>query len=779
MAERVAVVYLARVPEGIDVFKRFADSYRKHDAGYPHELILLCKGLENRGERAYVEQMFDGIRYRIIATSDEGFDINAYLKVSSGLDHDFVMFCNTHTEILAGDWLKKMVANATAPDVGFVGATASYESIAISQKLFAKILWLTSDKRFPFDRELYDYYAFFLNHNAQKWVRLQKLHRRLREGRIVRELFQQFPDLTKINDGFETHWAVQTSDNGPLAEFRKFPYFPNPHVRSNCFLINRKRLLGLGFKLEPVKIDCNRFESGVVSLSGVLQRQGKKLLLVGADGQSFDVPDWPKSGTFRLGDQQNLLFGDNQTRSYQALSTKEREALRMLSWGDYVDCNVPERMKLGFAFEKNDQLLCGLPPETEIITKIRRKDVFISIVIPTHNRAALAAQAIETVRRDRKHCWELIVFDNCSQEPLKEHVESLRDDRIFFHRSDEFLPVTESWNAAIAKARGDYVMLLGDDDGLTPDFFEEISALVDYFDRPDLIYCSFYQFFHPGVAPWRRSGYVSDLRNAFFFSGRELPFVLNARDKAHAIEGSLRLRRNFAFNMQSLIFNREFLSRLTIEGKVFHTPFPDYYIANIAFGLADRIVAHPRALTIAGVSRQSFGYTLFNNLEEVGAKMLKTDLKQHESFEKCKTYILPGPAYTTNYVVTMQQVRDTLRSSAYPEVDFKRYRRRQIASFIPETSRRLDWLRAPAANQLWRALSPREKLWALRLSYSRKKKAKTFYCRAQKNVKADGFEVPQVIRNVGDYVSTLDLYDALERGAFERDLSPARPLSNP
>ena len=682
------------------------------------------------------------------------------------------MFCNTHTEILAGDWLKKMMAHATAPDVGFVGTTASYESISISQKVISKVLWLTSEQRVPFDPDLYSSYKSYLDLHVKKWVRLRKLRHRWRTGAGFRELFRDPPDLTKVNDGFETHWAAMTSDNGPLAEFRRFPYFPNPHLRSNCFLINRKQLLGLGFKLEPTKIDCNRFESGVVSLSGVLQRQGKKLLLVGADGRGYDVPDWPNSGTFRLGEQQNLLFGDNQTRSFESYSTKERQALQMLTWGDYIDCKVPERLKLGFTFEKNDRLLRGLPPERGIIKNLKQKDVFVSIVIPTHNRAALVAQAIETVRRDRKHRWELIVFDNCSEEPLKEQVESLNDDRIVFHRSDEFLPVTESWNAAIAKTRGEYVMLLGDDDGLTPDFFEELNAVVDYFDRPDLVYCSFYQFFHPGVAPWQRSGYVSDLRNAFFLSGREMPFVLTPRDKAHAIEGSLRLRRNFAFNMQSLIFSREFLSRLTIDGKVFHTPFPDYYIANIAFGLADRIVAHPRPLTIGGVSRQSFGYTLFNNLEEAGAKLLKTDLKEHESFEKCEAYILPGPAYETNYLVTMQQVRDTLRTGTYPEVDFKRYRRRQIASFIPETSRRLDWLRTPAASQLWSSLLLREKLWALRLSYSKKKKVKSFYRKAQKNVKANAFEATQSIRNTGDYTSTVDLYDALKRRAFEPDLAP-------
>ena len=70
-------------------------------------------------------------------------------------------------------------------------------------------------------------------------------------------------------------------------------------------------------------------------------------------------------------------------------------------------------------------------------------------------------------------------------------------------------------------------------------------------------------------------------------------------------------------------------------------PFPDYYIANVAFALAEAIVAHPRPMTIAGVSPRSFGYTLFNNLEEAGAKLLKTDLQEHESFEDARRISFP------------------------------------------------------------------------------------------------------------------------------------------
>ena len=440
--------------------------------------------------------------------------------------------------------------------------------------------------------------------------------------------------------------------------------------------------------------------------------------------------------------------------------------LRNLTWGDYIDCPLPERLKLGFSFERNDRQLLGpgSPDRTASGAKAAAGSKLISIVIPTHNRLALVADAIETVRADRKYNWELVIFDNCSEEPLEAHVKALNDDRIRFFRSDVFLPVTDSWNQAFSKARGDYVMLIGDDDGLTPNFFEEVNKLIEDFNEPDCIYCSFYQFFHPGVAPWQRDGYVSDLRNAFFFSGRELPFLLSSRDRTHAVNGSLQLKRNFTFNMQSLIFSRKLVDRLTKNGSFFHTPFPDYYIANVAFALADTIVAHPRPLTIAGVSTRSFGYTLFNNLEEVGAKLLKTDLQEHESFRRCEAHLLPGPTYLTNYVVTMQQVRDTIPADRFSQIDFKRYRRQQIAHFIPTTSKGLSWLKDEPARQMWRRMTIAEKLWALGLSATRKKRRRSFYHRMIKAVSDGGYSSPQMIKNRGDYTTTLEVYTALKEG---------------
>jgi hypothetical protein len=79
---------------------------------------------------------------------------------------------------------------------------------------------------------------------------------------------------------------------------------------------------------------------------------------------------------------------------------------------------------------------------------------------------------------------------------------------------------------------------------------------------------------------------------------------------------------------QAFAFSRSFLNKVRREGAIFHSPFPDYYLANMAIGMGDTIAVSPQPLTVAGVSRASFGYTLFNNLEAEGATLLNTKLRE-------------------------------------------------------------------------------------------------------------------------------------------------------
>ena len=394
------------------------------------------------------------------------------------------------------------------------------------------------------------------------------------------------------------------------------------------------------------------------------------------------MSEWPRSGTFRLGDQHNVLIRDNRVNEFDTYSPGDRDRMVQLSWGAYAGPISEAIRRLGFEFDRG--VLTPIPKTTPTPAG---SPPTIAIAIPTHNRASLVREALSTLVSQTYPHWTCTVFDNASTEPLREVVDAFSDTRISYTRSDQFLPVTDSWNNAIDLARGDYILLIGDDDGLAPRALETIVEVASVYENPDVIYSALYQFFHPGVAPWEPSGFVSRLRYGFFFSDRNETFRLDPKAARLAVAGSLEFRRNFTFNMQAFFFRRGFLDNLRRSGgKVFQSPFPDYYLANVALGLAQDIVVLPDPVSIAGVSRKSFGYTLFNNQSEKGDSLLATNLSQDRLYSKFSKYMLHGSSYDTNYALTMEHVEDALGSAAPTKVNVGRYRRLQIFKSLGEIS---------------------------------------------------------------------------------------------
>lgn len=338
----------------------------------------------------------------------------------------------------------------------------------------------------------------------------------------------------------------------------------------------------------------------------------------------------------------------------------------------------------------------------------------ISVVIPTHDRIDLLRDAVETVRRQDHSEWELVVFDNGSSDDTGKFAKGIADPRVRYERSDVFLPVTDSWNRAINSATGDYVTFLGDDDGLAPKYFTRLIRVIRDFALPEVLYTAIYQFVHPGVAPWEPQGYVADVKNGFFFIGRDAPFLLSPDEASKAVHGSVGLRRNFTFNMQAFCFKQDFLNRLRRDGPIFRSPYPDYYFANVAFAKARNVVVVPEPLGIAGVSKASYGFTLFNELEEKGVELLNAKLTSDPLYAEVERFLLPGPLYNTNYVITMEHVFRYARDLLHHGVAYGRYRRLQIYKVLNSAALGKE-SQGSVINLLWSRLSVAERAWTLAL----------------------------------------------------------------
>lgn len=141
-----------------------------------------------------------------------------------------------------------------------------------------------------------------------------------------------------------------TGSYEPLAHDSRFGGFPNVHLRSNGFLIARTEFLSVaGDARIREKNDAYLLESGPESLTRRMLANGRAVLVVGADGRGYPPRFWPRSGTFRLGRQSNLLIGDNQTRTFAGYAWPERASVARRTWGRFLaelpadDVGRPER----------------------------------------------------------------------------------------------------------------------------------------------------------------------------------------------------------------------------------------------------------------------------------------------------------------------------------------------------------------------------------------------------------------------------------------------------
>lgn len=93
---------------------------------------------------------------------------------------------------------------------------------------------------------------------------------------------------------------------------------------------------------------------------------------------------------------------------------------------------------------------------------------FLSIVVPTKNRYFYLKYLIQQVERLNTREIELVIQDNSDDN--SEFITYLNEKNYSFVQYDYFkgsLPICENVDKALSKARGEYVCMLGDDDGFT------------------------------------------------------------------------------------------------------------------------------------------------------------------------------------------------------------------------------------------------------------------------------------------------------------------------
>jgi len=109
----------------------------------------------------------------------------------------------------------------------------------------------------------------------------------------------------------------------------------------------------------------------------------------------------------------------------------------------------------------------------------------VTVGIPTRDRArtylreTLSSAVTQTYSR-----IEIVVSDNCSVDETEAVVGEVTDPRVRYFRHREDIGANGNFNFCLGQARGDYFLLLHDDDRIDHDFVESCMRAADY--RTDL-----------------------------------------------------------------------------------------------------------------------------------------------------------------------------------------------------------------------------------------------------------------------------------------------------
>ena len=258
----------------------------------------------------------------------------------------------------------------------------------------------------------------------------------------------------------------------------------------------------------------------------------------------------------------------------------------------------------------------------------------LSIVIPTKNRALYCHSTVKSILTYSENL-QLIVQDSSDGTELQERLFGIIDTRLFYKKVSPDLNMTENFDSALKLATGDYVLMLGDDDGISPQIFDAVDTCV----RMNADSITSREFYVAYNWPDFRSKYSGDYQAGKLSINLKFDSIVTEIDMPKEIrnflnnagQGCMALPRIYhGLISQSLIQNIR-----NLHGACFFGVSPDVSFAFLAAVHSRRHLIANFPITIAGASGGS-------NAGRSALRTHKGDLWADPHMEHYKTEVWPS-----------------------------------------------------------------------------------------------------------------------------------------
>lgn len=243
-----------------------------------------------------------------------------------------------------------------------------------------------------------------------------------------------------------------------------------------------------------------------------------------------------------------------------------------------------------------------------------------SIVIPTRERADTLFHTIATCTSQDYDNLEIIVSDNFSNDNTRDVVLSFQDKRITYINTNKRLGMSSNWEFGLSHVTGDFVMFLGDDDGLLPNAVKDIANILSEHKYPAII--------------WQKPDYnwptAINMPNYMSVSLSNKIFIMNGAVLLYLIS------KGFTSYGKLPVIYSGFVSTVIVakirkkSGKFFCSVTPDIYSG---FALTSQIkyyIYSFRPFSVNGGSHHSHGYSNCDLKSEITEMFFsENDIPQH------------------------------------------------------------------------------------------------------------------------------------------------------
>ena len=109
-----------------------------------------------------------------------------------------------------------------------------------------------------------------------------------------------------------------------------------------------------------------------------------------------------------------------------------------------------------------------------------------SILVPTFNKCDYLKYTVQAILENRFKDFELIISNDYSTDDTENFLSKIKDERVKIVKPLTKLTQTKNYEYILSLAKGDWISILGDDDGVMPNFFEKLEYLTNKYPHNEI-----------------------------------------------------------------------------------------------------------------------------------------------------------------------------------------------------------------------------------------------------------------------------------------------------